>query len=583
MQEKGIAAYIVPTSDCHISEYLGDYFKTREFMSGFTGSAGTLVIKSEKAGLWTDGRYFIQAEEQLKGTGITLFKSGEEGVPSISQYLSGELAVNSVIAADGKTVQAAWVSELMGNVGARGIVFDGSCDLVGEIWEDRPPISDKPAYLLDEKYTGKSSRDKIAQLREQMKKTSADIHILASLDDIAWLFNIRGDDIRYTPVVLAYAVITYDKSILFAEEKKFSQQDRKKLEADGIEIKNYNAVYEYINQLPESNAVLLSGKKVNYCLYNGVKSRFKIIDKENPTVLLKSVKNAVEIDCIRKAHHSDGAAVTRLMYKLKNKKLAEPVTEMSVSQEVNELRAKNSDNRGPSFETITGYGPHSAVIHYSPSEQSNFEIKGDGLLLIDSGGQYLGGTTDITRTIAIGEITLEQKRHYTLVLKGLLALSALRFPHGAKGFNLDAVARAPIWKELLDYNHGTGHGVGSFLNVHEGPCSIMWKSNSGQDIPAIMPGMVLSAEPGIYITGSHGVRLENLLLCVEAPKSEFGNFLEFETLTFAPFDLDAVDVSLLNCEERKMLNDYHKKVYEKLCNELDNDEKIWLEKATKPI
>jgi len=584
MAENQIDAYIVPTSDFHESEYVGEYFKARKYMSGFTGSAGTLVVTKEEAGLWTDGRYFIQAARQLSDTGITLFKMGEEGVPTIEEFLKDKLPENGVLGFDGRIINAKFGKNLSQKLESKHITIKYEKDLVDLIWTDRPELSEEPAFLLDVKYSGKASSDKLLALRDEMKKKGATAHILTTLDDIAWLFNIRGNDIAYNPVVLSYAVITLDKAYLFVDSAKLTADIKKQFAADNVEVKDYLLVYDFVKELAASEIVLLDSRKVNYAIYNNLKSEVQIIDEVNPTVLAKAIKNPVEIENLRKSHIKDGVAFTKFMYWLKNNIGKTEITEISASDYLEERRKEQEGFIELSFDTICAYNSNAAMMHYSASPESHAVLQPEGLLLVDSGGQYYEGTTDITRTMVLGEISDEVKRHFTAVLRSMLNLADARFLHGCIGLNLDILARGPIWEMNLDYKCGTGHGVGYLLNVHEAPNGFRWRKVPERDDGCVLEeGMVTTDEPGVYIEGSHGIRTENELVCHRGEKNEYGQFMYFEHITFAPIDLDAVDTSYMSQTEIKRLNEYHQQVYEKLSPYLTAEECQWLKEYTRAV
>lgn len=592
MEQEGIDAWLVPTDDFHGSEYVGDHFKCREFLTGFTGSAGTALVLKDSAYLWTDGRYFLQAARQLEGTGITLMKIGEEGVPKIAEFLEEHLSRGQVLGFDGRCMTYAKADALLQKLGKRGISFrvcgeDGPLDLVGRIWDDRPPLPCAPVWELDVSCAGASRAEKLEKVREAMRKEECDIHILASLDDIAWLLNLRGDDILHNPVFLSYLEITPDRAILFAREKAFGADIRESLAKDGVQLSPYEEIYSHVRQIPEGSRVLVDSSNVNDTLWTSL-SQVKRIDKSNPTILMKAVKNPVEMQHMREAHIKDGVAVCRFIYWLKeqmrNPDPEHPVTELTVCDKLLSFRQEMEHFLDLSFDTIAAYGPHGAVIHYSPTEETDIAVENRGFLLIDSGGQYLEGTTDITRTIACGPLTQEEKEFYTRVLRGNLNLGAAVFLHGCTGVSFDYLAKQPLWEIGRDYNHGTGHGVGYLLNVHEGPNGISSKLIPGRSTPCVMEeGMVTSNEPGFYLEGSFGVRCENLILCVKGEKNSYGQFLHFETLTMVPWELDAIVPELLNEREKAILNGYHATVYEKISPFLEGAEKDWLREATRTI
>ncbi len=584
MAENQMDAYIIPTSDFHESEYVGDYFKARKYMSGFTGSAGTLVVTLTEAGLWTDGRYFIQAARQLSDTGITLYKMGEEGVPSIEEFLLDKLQQNGILGFDGRIINAKFGLKLKEKLQVKNIAIKYDKDLVDSLWTDRPALSKEPAFLLEEKYSGRSTADKLQDVRNEMKKSGATVHIITTLDDIAWLFNIRGNDITYNPVVLSYAVITPEHAYLFLDQDKLSVDIREKLSSDQVELKNYADIYTFVTSLSSQMSVLLDSKKVNYAIYKNLNPEINIIDAANPTVLFKAMKNPVEIENLRKAHIKDGVAFTKFMYWLKTQIGKIEITEISASDYLEDCRREQDGFIELSFDTICAYKANAAMMHYSANQDSNAVLKPEGLLLVDSGGQYYEGTTDITRTMVLGEISDELKKHFTAVLRSMLNLADAKFLHGCIGMNLDILARGPIWDMNLDYKCGTGHGVGYLLNVHEAPNGFRWKKVPERDDGCVLEeGMVTTDEPGVYIEGSHGIRTENELVCHKGEKNEYGQFMYFEHITFAPIDLDAVDVSLMSPAEIKRLNDYHREVYEKISPYLTQEEKDWLKVYTRAV
>lgn len=583
MKESGIDYYVIPTDDFHASEYVGDYFKTREWISGFTGSAGTMLVGMDFAGLWTDGRYFLQAAEQLAGTGTELMKMGEECVPTLTEYLEEHLQEGMTLGFDGRCVSAGFVEEVKEVLGERQVKIQYENDLVGKIWEDRPALSKKPAWFLSDESCGLTRREKLADVRKEMQEKGAEALLLTSLDDIAWLFNMRGDDIAYNPVVLSFSVITEKETRLFIQKGSLNAEQEIELVKDGILLDSYLNVYEYVKTL-DQKSIWLDDQKTSYALMENIPDEMQIIMGLTPVALAKCVKNEKEQENIRIAHRKDGVAVTKFMYWLKSHAGKTDMTELSVEECLRNFRAAQEGFIEESFGAICGYGLHGAIIHYSATEESNAKIEPSGLLLIDSGGQYLEGTTDITRTFAMGPVTEEEKRDFTLVLKGNLRLGAVKFREGCTGENLDIMARQPLWEEGIDYNHGTGHGIGYVLNVHEAPGRINWKQRPGAgDDGAIQPGMIISNEPGFYPEGKHGIRLENLILCKEAEKTAYGRFLNFETLTLVPFDLDAVEAALMDEEDKQLLNDYHSRVYKELSPYMTAEELEWLKTATRAI
>ncbi len=584
MRQKQIDVYMIPTEDFHESEYVGDYFKVRKYMSGFTGSAGTLVVTLSEAGLWTDGRYFIQAENQLKGTGIDLYKMGEPKVPTVEEFIKEKTPEHGWLGFDGRVVNALLGIKLKEALEKKDAKIDASSDLVDAIWEDRPAISKEPAYLLDIKWVGKPRKEKLSEIREVMEEKKADSFILTSLDDIAWLLNIRGNDVTYNPVVLSYVIVRKEECLLFIQPGALNEIVQKELEQDAVKIYPYHSVYQYIQAIPETETVLLSKKRVNYAILSGLKEGITIIDEINPTTTKKAMKNKVELENLRKSHIKDGVAVTKFMYWLKHQVGKEEITEISAADYLEGLRKEQEGFLELSFDTISAYQANAAMMHYSATPEHNAKLKPEGFLLVDSGGQYYEGTTDITRTFVLGPIPDEWKKHYTLVAKSMLNLANVKFLYGCNGLNLDILARGPLWNIGIDYRCGTGHGVGYLLNVHEGPNGFRWKHVPERDDQAVFEeGMVTTDEPGVYIENSHGIRTENELICKKAEKNEYGQFMEFETITYAPIDLDGIDVTYFSETDKMQLNQYHKMVYEKISPYLTKEEADWLKEYTREI
>lgn len=583
MMEQGMDYYVVPTDDFHSSEYVGEYFQTRAWLSGFTGSAGTLLVGREFAGLWTDGRYFLQAGRQLEGSGIMLMKMGEENVPAIDDYLAEHLTDGMTLGFDGRCVSAGFAERLQEKLNGKKIRISYEKDLADEIWTDRPALSKQPAWFLSDEGCGASRAEKIALMREKMAEKGAESLLLTSLDDIAWLFNMRGGDVAYNPVVLSFCVITDSEIRLFIQKGALSKEQEKMLAGEGITLDDYLNVYEYVKHLT-AKTILLNDQKTSYTLMENLPEGIGLIKDLTPASYAKAVKNAKEQENMRAAHVRDGVAVTKFMYWLKKNVGKIPMTEISIADHLRSLRAAMPRFLDESFNPIAGYADHGAIIHYSATEESCAEILPKGLLLLDTGAQYEDGTTDITRTFALGEISEQAKKHFTMVLKANLRLGGAKFRQGCTGPNLDILSKGVFWEEGLDYNHGTGHGVGYVLNVHETPNSIRWqvKNSYGEQLP-FEEGMITSNEPGFYVEGQYGVRLENLILCKKAEKTEYGQFMEFETLTLVPFDLDAVDAEMLEKRDKQLLNDYHRRVYETISPYLTEEEKGWLADATRAV
>ena len=583
MRDRGIDVYYIPTNDFHSSEYVGDYFKCRKYITGFTGSAGVAVITMDEAKLWTDGRYFIQAAAELEGTGIELMKMGEMGVPTVKEYLGQIMEAGQVLGFDGRCVDYRYADTLEKMLHKKDVRIVYQLDLVGEIWEDRPLLSSKEVMSLDVKYCGETRESKLSRIREIMKEKEVDLFVLTSLDDIAWLFNIRGNDIMCNPVVLSYAMISMEKAIIYGGEDAFLNVSDE-LNQAGIIIKPYNDIYEDIKYISSDIKVYMDIDKANYAIVKNVSEDVKLITGDNLTLLPKAIKNSTEVENEKIAHIKDGVAVTKFMYWLKKNIGKIKITELSAAKYLEDLREQGENYMGPSFEPIVAYGANGAMCHYSPSEESDTELLPESFVLFDTGGQYLEGTTDITRTIALGPCSDEQKKHYTAVLKGHLNLAAAKFAYGVRGINLDYLARGPLWELGLDYNHGTGHGVGFYLNVHEGPNGLRWKCADDKVNSAIFEeGMITSNEPGFYLEGKYGIRTENMIVCVNAEKTEYGQFMKFENLTMVPYDFEAMDMDMLSDVDKMRLNAYHREVFEKLSPYLDEEECEWLKEVTKEV
>ena len=589
MKELGIDAYLVPTADFHESEYVGEFFKCRHFLTGFNGTAGTAVITMDKAGLWTDGRYFVQAEEQLSGSEIKLYRMGEPEFPTLDEFLEEELPVDGCLGFDGRVVNSELGYGLQNLLQEKNVTINCSKDLVGEIWTSRPAMSCEPIWSLDVKYAGKSTVEKLSDLRDAMKKNKAQIHLMTALDEIAWLFNLRGNDIVNNPVFLSYALITQDEAYLYVqkeaikEDTKMGKEVCAALAEAKVQVKEYAEFLQDVAAL-KNEKVLLERKKASFAVCESIDASCRIIDEMNPCAIMKAVKNATEIENMRKAHLKDGIAVTKFMYWLKHTIGTCNMTEMTAAHKIEELRAEQGNYIEPSFVTIAAYKENAAMCHYHPSDEVCKKLKPEGLLLVDSGGQYLEGTTDITRTYALGPLTEKEKEYYTIVAAAMLKVSTMKFLHGCRGINLDYTIREAFWKRGLDFAHGTGHGVGYLSNVHERPNGLRWKVvPERQDSAVIEPGMICSDEPGLYFAGDFGTRTENLILCVEDEKNEYGQFLKFEFLTKAPIDLEALDTRFMDDADIERLNTYHKDVYETISPYMNDEEKEWLKHVTREI
>lgn len=603
MEQEGVTVYLVPTSDYHDSEYIGEHFKFRSYLSGFTGSAGTLFVTATEAGLFTDGRYFLQAEKELSGSGITLYRSGMERVPALEDMLCEFLTDGSVLGFDGRLLSYAFLCRLREKLGTRQVTFRYDLDFAALLWTKRPLLIPQPAFHLAECYSGKSTRTKLSELRAAIKAfvpvniiqngekklfshnqtCSADAYLTTSLDDIAWLFNIRGNDIPYNPVVFSYALLTESTAFLYLHEGVLNAAAMAQLQEDGITFRPYEAIYEDIKTL-SATSILLDTRRVNYTLVQSLPSHCLLLDSTGPILPAKAVKNETEQKNLIAAHKKDGIAVTKFMYWLKSNVGKTPITEVSAADHLLSLRKEQEGFLEPSFETIAAYNENAAMMHYSATKKSCAKLQPQGFLLVDSGGQYYEGTTDVTRTYVLGAIPYEWKKHYTAVLRGMLALSDAKFLYGCRGVNLDILARGPLWQLGLDYRCGTGHGVGYLLNVHEAPNGFRWRIVPERNDSCILEeGMVTTNEPGVYVEGSHGIRIENELLCKKGEKNEYGQFMYFDTLTLTPIDLDAVLPEEMTAAEKRSLNAYHKRVYETLLPYLNEAEGTWLKEATREI
>lgn len=584
MKKEGIDIYIVPSSDNHQSEYVGEYFKSRQFITGFAGSAGTAVITMDKAGLWTDGRYFIQAENQLKGSGVRLYKMSTPGFPKVEEFLKEEMPANGVLGFDGRTIGLKEGNSYKMKLSDKNVSIKYDKDLIDEIWNDRPAMACEKVFELDVKYAGESLEEKLERVRNIMKEEGASHHILTTLDDIAWLFNLRGSDVMYSPLFLSYAVVGENEAILFTDEKKLSDEIKKHLEKDNVRILPYDDIYEFVKGFNADNTVMLDPVRINYALYLNIPEETKIVERENPEIIFKAVKNETELENTRKAHIKDGVASVKLMYWLKTGIGKEKITELDVAEKYDEFRKQQEGYLWQSFSPICAFKDNAAMMHYSATKDSNAELSEGHLMLTDTGGNYYEGTTDITRTYALGEVPQLIKEHFTAVARGMINLSKVRFLYGARGLNLDILARGPMWDLDIDYKCGTGHGVGYLLNIHEGPQGFRWQMVPGKSETHILEeGMVITNEPGIYIEGSHGIRIENELIVRKGDSNVFGTFMYLEPITFVPIDLDAIDPELMNKDEIKYLNWYHSEVYKKISPYLDEDEKEWLRKYTRSI
>lgn len=579
MQEQNVQAVIIPTSDFHDTEYVCDYYQARVEFSGFTGSAGTLVVLADKAALWTDGRYFIQAARQLEGSGIELMRSREPGVPEIEEWIADNLKAHDTVAFDGRCITYAEFEKYKKYFAAFDIEMKTDTDFPGLVWTDRPAMPCAQTFPYDEEYTGESAASKMDRVRQQMEKQKADFFITTKIDDIGWLLNLRAGDIPSFPCALSYFILSKDGGTLYIDDSRLDDVSRWQLEDNNIQIRPYNAVYE--------DAALLEGRVLaDPTLTNAqiIVSLQKPVLAQDPIVLMKATKNPVEMEGARRAHIKDGIAVTKFMYWLKKNIGKEPMTEISAAEVLHELRDEQPEFLEESFETISAYGANAAMPHYHPDTENPVVIEPRGLYLVDSGGHYLDGTTDITRTFVMGDLTEEERTLFTRVLQGHIQLAKAKFLKGCRGINLDILAREPLWRDGLNYNHGTGHGVGALSNVHEAPNGVRWQIVPERNDSCVLEeGMITSNEPGVYIENKFGIRHENLMLCRNAFSTEYGDFMEHETLTVVPFDLDGIDPSLMQPDEIAWLNDYHQRIYDVLAPCMNEEEKDWLREATRKI
>lgn len=583
MKENGIDYYLIPTADFHNSEYVDDYFKVREYFSNFSGSNGTLVVGKEETGLWTDGRYFIQAEGELDGTGVTLFRMLEEGVPTVEEYLQLNMKQGEVLGFDGRVVDCKFGKELKEKLSKKGVSLQFEKDLAAEIWTDRPALPCHKVFLLPEEICGKTCAEKLALVREKMKEKKASYFLLSKLDDLMWLLNIRGSDVVCNPVALSYGFVTESELYFFLQKEAVTEELKEYCDKYRIVLKDYADISGFLKEYPYKGSVLFDGRNLNYMLYCTVLEKTEGIDAPNPTEWLKAVKNETEIEKMREVYLTDNVVVTKFIYWLKQNVGKIPLNEYTAAMKIDNMRREAKDFLDLSFETIAGYKENAAMMHYEATKEKNKEICAEGMLLVDSGGQYLGGTTDITRTIVLGEISEEIKKHFSAVAAGMIRLTNAKFLYGCSGKNLDILARGPMWDMNIDYKCGTGHGVGYILNVHEGPQSIRWRFGKGQEEAVLEEGMTVTNEPGVYKEGSHGIRTENVLLVRKGEKNGDGQFMHFETLTFVPIDREALDKKYMSESDVERLNAYHAEVYKRIAPHLTKEEAAWLKEVTMPL
>lgn len=582
MAEKGIDAYVVPTADFHQSEYVGEHFKARKFITGFSGSYGTAVIAKDDAGLWTDGRYFFQATNELEGSGVRLMKMFVDDTPSVTEYLAENVPEGGKVAFDGRVLAVDEGKEFEEALSPKNITIDYSEDLIDQIWEDRPPLSDKPAFFLEEKYSGESSAHKLERVREVMKKNGATVHVIASLDDTGWLLNIRGDDIDFFPLLLSYSIVRMDGVDLYVDDSKLNEQIHEELAKVNVTIHPYNDIYEDIKKLDASETCLIDPMKMNYALYKSIPC--KVVEAANPTILMKAMKNPVELENIKEAHIKDGIAITKFMYWIKTRYDKEDITELSSADKLTSLRAAQEGYIRDSFEPLCAFADHATMMHYSPSKETDVVLKEGAMFLNDTGGGYYEGSTDITRTFILGSIDQDMKKYFTAVVRAMMNLSRANFLYGCHGYNLDVLVRQPIWDLNIDFQCGSGHGVGYLGNVHEPPTGFRWYIvPSKNEHHQLEEGMVITDEPGIYEDGKFGIRIENEFIVRKGEKNKYGQFMHFETITFAPIDLDGIDPEEMTKSEREWLNNYHKDVYEKIGPHLTDEEREWLKEYTRAI
>lgn len=582
MREKGMDYYMIPTADFHGSEYVSDYFKVREYFCGFTGSAGTLLVWQEGAALWTDGRYFIQAAAELEGTGVTLMKMREEGVPTLEEYLAEHVKEGQTLGFDGRVISASDGLSYERKLQGKNVSFAYEEDLATSIWTDRPDFPAGGLFQVPESVAGRTVSEKLEQVREKLAKEGAESLFLTKLDDVMWLFNVRGCDVECNPVAISYAYVSGKESVLFLQQKILSEKDRAYFKEQGITVREYDDASAFLGERA-GEKMLLDFRYCSYSAYKIANEKNEIINSQNPTELLKAVKNPAELANMEKVFMEDNVALTKFIYWLKTNIGKMEITEVSASDRLEQFRREIPEFLDLSFPTIAGYGPNAAMMHYEATAENHATLDTKGFLLVDSGGQYMGGTTDVTRTIALGELTEEEIYHYTLVAAGMIQMTNAKFLYGCTGRNLDILAREPLWEKGLDYKCGTGHGVGYILNVHEGPQSLRWQYAPKVKEAVFEEGMDVTNEPGIYVEGSHGIRIENVMVAQKGEKNEYGQFMYFDTLTWVPLERRAIDVKFLTDRQREWINAYQEKVYEKLSPYLSEEERTWLAGETAEI
>jgi Xaa-Pro aminopeptidase len=588
LKAEGVDYYIVPTSDFHSSEYVNAYFKMRAFLSGFTGSAGTLIVSANEAGLWTDGRYFVQAANQLEGSGIVLYKMAEENVPTVKEYLEQNVKEGQTVGFDGRVVGAALGTELEEIFEGKNIKIKYDKDIADSLWTDRPELPCSKLWIVSDESCGMSVSEKLAKVREAMadttkKKEAAEHLLMSKLDDIMWLYNIRANDVACNPVALSYTFISMDEAVIFVQEKALTDEAIAHFKANNVTVKDYSEIVDYIKTCPLKGKVWCAKNNISYILYKLMADRAELVTDDNPTEILKAVKTDKELEHIREAYIKDSAVLTKFLFWMKENAGKVPMDELSVAKKLNSMRAEIPEFLDISFDTISAYKSNAAMAHYAATPENTAKIEADGFYLVDSGGQYTGGTTDVTRTIVLGAITEEMKKHFTLVACSMLRLADTKFLHGCTGRNLDIIARGPLWDNDLDYKHGTGHGIGYILNVHEGPHSLRWQYKQELKEIEFEAGMIVSDEPGMYVAGSHGIRTENIVEVINEHKNEYGQFMGFRHLTYVPIDLDAIDTKYMEPSDIKKLNEYHKQVFEKLSPFFEGEELEKLRYSTRNV
>ncbi|WP_276948140.1 aminopeptidase P family protein [Acetatifactor muris] len=581
MKAEGIDYYMIPTADFHSSEYVNDYFKVREYFCNFSGSNGTLVVWQEGAGLWTDGRYFIQAHKELEGTTVTLFRMQDEGVPTITEFLQKNMEQGQTLGFDGRVIPAGEGKGYEKKLAEKEIRFAYLKDLSEEIWTDRPAFPAGAVKVLDEEIAGKSFEEKRSQVMEKVEKEGADRFLLTKLDDLMWLFNLRGCDVECNPVAMSYGYFTKEESVLFIQKKVLDDTVTAYLERKGIRVEEYDRIMDFLGKLPGEGKILVDDRYCSYCLYKILGEKQTLVEKKSPTELLKAIKNPVELANMEKLYLQDSVALTRFIYWLKTNIGKMEITEITAADRLEQFRREIPECIGLSFPTIGGYKANAAMMHYEATPENHAVLEPEGLFLVDSGGQYMGATTDVTRTIVLGPISDEVKMHYTAVAAGMLQMTNARWLYGCTGRNLDILARQPVWNMGLDYKCGTGHGVGYILNVHEGPQNLSWRYIDGRQEAVIEAGMDITNEPGIYIEGSHGIRIENVMVAENDVKNEYGQFMHFKTLTWVPIDMEAIDENYLTETQKMFLYGYQREVYEKVSPFLNEEEREWLRRETR--